>query len=93
MNAHATAATCWNFWTNTVSPIYTKVYNMQGFNSIHSGKSQVTLNTVALCGNKSLNWALPNFPSNSKHSSVISNNSQSTLNGYAMGYYDPNSPN
>jgi hypothetical protein len=93
MATHATAGACWNYWTNTTGTILTKVYNIASFNSVHSGKGSVTLNTTALCGNKPLNWSLPGYPSNSKHNSVIQNNSQGTLNGYAVGYYDANSPN
>jgi len=75
---------CWAYITGGGK---TAIYNLTGFANVHSGGSAVIL-TVANCGN-AVNWT--GAPSNAKHTSAKSN-TQATLNGYLVGYYDAAKP-
>lgn len=81
---HATTNDCWSYQTSGASSV---LYNMTGFAPRHSGGT-TTILTTANCG-KAINWA--GAPSNGKHTAAKSN-TQATLNGYRVGYYDATKP-
>lgn len=82
---HAKVATdCWGYQTSGSN---STIYNLTGFAPRHSGGSGTIL-TAANCGH-AIDWT--GAPSNGKHTAAKSN-TQATLNGYKVGYYDAAKP-
>lgn len=82
--AHASGGSCWGYITyNGLS----SVYNIGSFAPNHSGGSSAI---TAACGGN-IGPALTSAPGNVKHTSALKN-TQATLNGYRVGYYDAAKP-